>query len=311
MSITARELSSLFSGCQDHMRNIDGLQPQEAFDELLKYVFVKECAEEYNHRFPDLCQSVFNTDTVSLNRGLIGDLRCQLRAFLERQDSWGAALWVDKEFHLTDSALLAIHELFESVELSAIDIDTRNLALNEFVPKELRRGLGIFPTPNCIARMMVEIADPEPQSRVFDPACGTGTFLVEVIRHWRNASENGSRHSIWGIDKNPRMLMLSELNLGHDRSIEYRRELADSLYESPSVLFGDVEGGFDYIFTNPPFGVIIDRDRNDMTPFSTCLDARKSYVKRQQSEVIFVEQCLKYLKPGGSAGNSLTKKCSH
>ena len=178
-------------------------------------------------------------------------------------------------------------------------IDTRSAALNQLITSDLRKGLGIFPTPDAVVRMMTEVASPPSGSRVFDPACGTGTFLIETIRQWCATDDVSDSHSVWGVDKSPRMLLLSELNLGHNSGTIFYRALADSLHQSPSTLFEDLEEGFDYIFTNPPFGVVIDRDKHDMTPFQTCRGNSGSIIKRQQSEVIFVEQCLKNLKPGG------------
>ena len=37
-----RKLASIYRESHNIMRNIDGLQPQEAFDELLKYLFFKQ-----------------------------------------------------------------------------------------------------------------------------------------------------------------------------------------------------------------------------------------------------------------------------
>ena len=46
----------------------------------------------------------------------------------------------------------------------------------------------------------------------------------------------------------------------------------------------------------------LERDKHNLTPFATCRNSKGSIVKRQLSEVVFVEQCLKYLKPGGLLG---------
>ena len=302
MGTTSRHLSGLYKKSHDQMRNIDGLQPQEAFDELLKYLFLKEIADETGHRFVNFSPPILNQDLLSLNKKLASDLRRQFKKFLEKTNSWSSELWHDKAFRMSDAALLGVHELFENVDFSAIDIDTRSAALNEFIPGELRKGLGIFPTPDGVARMMVEIASPSITSSVFDPACGTGTFLVEVIRRWNNSRSKKIERCVWGVDKSARMLLMSELNLGHNKGVKYKRATADSLYQTPSSLFDDPSGGFDFILTNPPFGVTLDRDKHDMTPFQTCKDHRSRIVKRQQSEVVFVEQCLKYLKPGGLLG---------
>ena len=302
MNLTSRQLSALYRDSHDQMRNIDGLQPQEAFDELLKYLFLKENADETKYRFPSFSIPTFNQNVVSLNRGLAKELRSKFRKFLKETNSWSSELWQDKSLRLSDTALLGVHELLEKVDFSVIGIDTRSAALNEFIPSELRRGLGVFPTPDGVAQMMVEIASPSVTSRVLDPACGTGTFLVEVVRLWNSNSSKGKKGRVWGIDKSARMLLLSELNLGHNKNIKYRRALADSLYQTPTSLFEELNGGFDFILTNPPFGVIIDRNKHNMTLFQTCRNGKGDIVKRQQSEIVFVEQCLKYLKPGGLLG---------
>ena len=302
MTLTPYQLSTLYHKCHEHMRNVDGLQPPEAFDELLKYMFLKEQADITTHRaFPVIAPLYSSHDPSSHNGSLAQDLRQQLRTHLGIS-TWSSQLWKDQTFNLSDTALLAVHDIFDNIDFSTIDIDTRSNALNRFFRGEMRRGLGIFPTPDNVAKMMVNVASPSSTSKVLDPACGTGTFLIEVIRHWNHISPNGSNHHIWGIDKSPRMLLLSELNLSASQSINYKRTQADSLYESPTTLFSGVKEGFDLILTNPPFGVVIDHHRHDMTQFLTCRDSLGKTISRQQSEVVFVEQCLKYLKPGGLLG---------
>ena len=302
MAITSRQLSLLYRRSHDHMRDIDGLQPQEAFDELLKYVFTKESADASKHRFAPSVLPIFHREADTINRSLVEDLREQFRMFLGRANSWSTEMWRDMSFRLSDSALLSIHQLFEGIDFTSVDIDTRSAALSELITSDLRKGLGIFPTPDAVARMMVETMSPRVSSRVFDPACGTGTFLIETLRSWRSPRSDGDSHTVWGVDRSPRMLLLSELNLGHNGRTIYRRALADSLYQAPPALFDDLTDGFDYILTNPPFGMVVDRDKHDMTPFQTCRSRTGGIVKRQQSEVIFVEQCLRYLKPGGLLG---------
>ena len=306
MNVTSRQLSARYKKSHEQMRDIDGLQPQEAFDELLKYLFLKESADGRGYRFPKFFPPILNQELVSINQSLVKSLRWQLEKFLEETNSWASELWQDKSLRLSDAALLGVHELFEKVDFSTIDIDTRSVALSEFIPGELRKGLGIFPTPDGVARMMVEIASPNSASRVYDPACGTGTFLIEVVRWWRNSCPR-KEWRLWGADKSARMLLLSELNLGHNKNVDYRRALADSLYQDPSALFKEMDEGFDFILTNPPFGVAVDRNKHDMTSFQTCRNDSGDIVKRQQSEVVFIEQCLKYLKPGGLLGIVLPK----
>ena len=82
------------------------------------------------------------------------------------------------------------------------------------IPPDERRQLGEYYTPDWLARAMVRelISDPLNQ-RVLDPACGSGTFLVEAIAHFLEAAERESlepaatlerlRVAVTGIDVHP------------------------------------------------------------------------------------------------------------
>ena len=53
------------------------------------------------------------------------------------------------------------------------------------IPAEERRQLGEYYTPDWLAAEIVRTAVTDPLNhRVLDPACGSGSFLVEAIRHF-------------------------------------------------------------------------------------------------------------------------------
>ena len=82
------------------------------------------------------------------------------------------------------------------------------------IPKEERRQLGEYYTPDWLAREMVRevVSDPLEQ-RVLDPACGSGTFIVEAVSHFIDAAKRAGvpeqeifgrlRDSVVGIDVHP------------------------------------------------------------------------------------------------------------
>ena len=63
------------------------------------------------------------------------------------------------------------------------------------IPPEERRTLGEYYTPAWLARAMVQelINDPLNQ-RVLDPACGSGTFIAEAVRHFLDAAPVGANN---------------------------------------------------------------------------------------------------------------------
>ena len=53
------------------------------------------------------------------------------------------------------------------------------------IPPDERRQLGEYYTPAWLARVMVrELVEQPLEQRVLDPACGSGTFVVEAVAHF-------------------------------------------------------------------------------------------------------------------------------
>lgn len=273
------------------MRDIDGLLPQEAFDELLKYLFYKDCMEKKSINFinnrPDLVRQRFSEQ-------------------LRNHAPWALDFWPENRIRISDLTLSNIQDLFSNFKLTEIPLDVRSAALQTFLGPELRKGLGIFLTPEDIVRMMVEVIQPEASDIVLDPACGSGTFLIETIRFISDRQPDKFPLTVYGVDKNPRMLLLADLNLGHDPSIAFERICGDSLRDltqQNDLPLGLKTGLVDIIFTNPPFGVTVTRDTGILDLFHPekhlPLNEKKNGIP---SEVMFVQLCLRLLRPGGKLG---------
>ena len=272
------------------MRNIDGLQPQEAFEELLKFLFYKQISEDESH--------VHSTALA---------IRQAFASYLSKHNSWSTSLWRDRDFHLSDQCLEQFHALFSDISFSEIDFDIRSAALREFLTPEIRRGLGIYLTPDDVVREVIGFVDPAPTTKCLDPACGSGTFLIELVKHWR--SKKPTRFTIYGADKNPRMLLMAELNIGHFPGVNFYRQHMDSLTE-PSMKHPKLwcrPGYFDFILTNPPFGVTVETTHSDYSGYKTIYTETGSPRARQASEWLFIEQSLRWLKPGGTLAIVLPK----
>ncbi|MEW6210518.1 MAG: N-6 DNA methylase [Acidobacteriota bacterium] len=277
------------------MRNIDGLQPQEAFDELLKFLFFKQANEDKGPKlfFPPEGSPLSKTEI----KKLADEVRKVFSGYIETFNSWFRQLWKDQRFHLSDTALVTLCQLFKDTNFGKVSFDIRSSALKEFLSPEMRRGLGVYLTPDDIVKMMVEFVNPTIEQAVYDPACGSGTFLIETLKHCR-ANKNAHRISVWGTDKNPRMLLLAELNLGHFPEITFHRRATDALFPEGEDTWPAADS-FDVIFTNPPFGVMLDAASFDLQRFQTSRNIDGRQVNRQPSEIVFIEQSLRYLKPGG------------
>jgi type I restriction enzyme M protein len=293
-----QDLANVYSLAHDTMRNTDGVQPQDAFDEMLKYLFYRQWAE-VDKKLPGLKRSLsFSGDFMLSDNEAAEEIRNGYRNYIgtyaaNLTDGWRAG----QEISLSDDALLAVHALFDGFSISDADYDFRSTALRTFLKPDTRRGLGIYLTPDEVVRAIIEIAEPKNGSVVYDPACGAGTFLTEVKKYWAARNAGGK---LIGSDVNSRMVLLSELNIGlvgPEVAQIFKQdgltvEFQESTIEANSV---------DYIFTNPPFGVYVDPDAVSSIGYNV-IPKQRGRKGKLSSEVLFIERCLRWLKPGGLLG---------
>ena len=93
-------------------------------------------------------------------------------------------------------------------------LDIAAILYETVIPPDERRRLGEYYTPAWLARDMVRelVTDPLNQ-RVLDPACGSGTFLVEAVNHFMEHAERSGlaeeelldrlHDAVTGIDVHP------------------------------------------------------------------------------------------------------------
>ena len=155
---------------------------------------------------------------------------------------------------------------------------------------------GEFVTPNEVATLMLELADPQPGDRVYDPCFGFGELLVGAARRLREAARTapprvwaGIRQTgIFGIEINrlSHAVGLCRILLaGIDRP---GLELSDALERPlPRSRSGD---GFDCIMAVPPWGMRVSRTSAVRFPFPS-----------RHSETLFLQHVMANLRPGGRA----------
>lgn len=123
---------------------------------------------------------------------------------------------------------------------------------------EKKSGAGQYFTPRALIRVMVELIDPKPGERCFDPACGTFGFMIEADKYINQEYDRYSfsskkaefqvQQAFSGIELVPdthRLSMMNALLHGLDGKIEQ----GDSL-SSKGQKYRDLN----VILTNPPFG---------------------------------------------------------
>ena len=158
------------------------------------------------------------------------------------------------------------------------------------------RLVGEFATPNQVATLMLELADPQPGDRVYDPCFGFGELLVGAARRLREAARTapprvwaGIRQAgIFGIEINRLSYAVGLCRIllaGIDRP---GLELSDALERPlPRSRSGD---GFHCIMAVPPWGMRISRASASQFPFPN-----------RNSESLFLQHVMANLRPGGRA----------
>ena len=158
------------------------------------------------------------------------------------------------------------------------------------------RLVGEFATPQHVAALMLELADPEPGDRVYDPCFGFGELLVGAARRLRLAARAASprdwanvQHAgIFGVEIEPLSYAVGlcrTLLAGIDGP---GLELTDAL-ERPLPRNRTVDG-FDCILATPPWGARTTRPSSGQYQFPT-----------RNSETLFLQHVMANLRPGGRA----------
>lgn len=75
--------------------------------------------------------------------------------------------------------------------LGQVQIDVLKILYESLIDRDERHSLGEYYTPDWLASKMVKHAVDRPlEQRVLDPACGSGTFLFQAIRHFLREAED-------------------------------------------------------------------------------------------------------------------------
>jgi type I restriction enzyme M protein len=180
----------------------------------------------------------------------------------------------------------------ELSELTLLDIDSdiKGDAFEYFLKNSVTVGndLGEYYTPRHIVKLVVDLVNPKFGDKVYDPACGTGGFLIEAFRHIaRNTKQTKEalkvleNETIYGGELTG-TAKIAKMNMilagdGHTH-IKQQDSLANPRKEE-----------FDIVLTN--------------FPFSQSTDYAHLYgLSNRTGNPVFLKHVIDSLKRGGRAG---------
>ena len=342
-------LVKTFKRCHDYIYGNEGMK-KTAFWELLNLIFCKLYDEK--RRFSDAKEGISyrrrfwvgvkeqNTKegqaaVAARIKGIFEDLK-ESHIFKDVFDG-------SEQINLSDRGLAYVASELAKYSFLDATVDVKGTAYETIVSNTLKQEAGQFFTPRNIIKCMVEMMDPDQNTRVLDPACGSGGFLVMVLDHVRRkiaknlypdlddvrleakcnspevneAVREYAEKMIFGFDFDPDLKKAARMNMvmagdGHSNiyninSLDYPHGskpdvplIAQAVNESiahsadKDFKFGtsddNAQGKFDMVFTNPPFGTKVEVDQEI---------AERYELNSKAPEVLFIEACYNFLKPGG------------
>jgi len=172
--------------------------------------------------------------------------------------------------------------------------------LYETMLKEMRDSAGDsgeFYTPRPVIRFIVQMVQPKLGDTIFDPACGTGGFLVEAyellkkqVKHNRDRDTLQYR-TFRGVEKKPMPYLLGMMNLLLHELDRPNLSRSNALIR-PLNEIGDKDR-VDIIVTNPPFGGEEEKGIQLNFPEAT---------RCSETALLFLQLIMRSLKKGGRCG---------
>ena len=328
-----------FRRCHNYIHANQGMAKDKAFWQFLYLIFAKMHDEKQSveqRRFWAGPTEPFDDAGRKAIRARIEPL------FVEVKKVFSRIFQASDEIELNDRALAFMVSELAKYDLGRTDVDAKGAAYQEIVGTNLRGDKGQYFTPRGAIKLVVDMLDPKPHERIMDPACGTGGFLVAALDHINrglqaeakldvNAAStesllslheqlaNYARKHVFGGDFDPALVRTAKMNaimasnaegnFFHMNSLEFPAGHLEESQANEKARLGSV----DVVMTNPPFGAAIPiNDPNILKHYDLAHTHKRnddgSYgnTGRLQSsvspEVLFIERCVDWLKPGGRMG---------
>lgn len=330
-------LRRAFQRCHNFIHGNEGMPKDAAFWQFLYLIFAKMYDERANRgparKFFALASEPFTEEGRMKIRTRIDEL------FKATKRHYGLFRDSD-EITLSNRALAYMVMELARYNFSRSDVDAKGAAYQEIVGANLRGDRGQYFTPRRAVNLVVRILDPKENEKVFDPADGTGGFLVATLAHQlrrfraeykRELGEKTqdsildrlrdyARTKLFGADFDPFLVRASTMNVLMAANIEGNIFHMDSLAFPHGHLPGNELakkhvpfGSVDVLMTNPPFGSEIPitepailQNHQLARRWSRTDDNQWMEQTATQNavapEILFIEQSIRWLKPGGRMG---------
>lgn len=326
----ATNLKAVFKTMRNFLAaNAVGITRDEIFaQQLINLIFCKI----YDERFTKPNEMVTFRAGVEEEAKDIKERVAKLFELVKKQ--YSDVIEVADSIQLDPISLTHVVGALQQYALIECERDAVGEAFETFIGPSLKGPQGQFFTPRNVVKMVVDMVDPQADEKIIDPACGSGGFLVEALRHvWRNVEERGQTlgwpeleiHSekqkvaidkLRGIDKDAFLSKVAKAYmaiLGDGRGGVFCENSLDQPKNWDRKARESIQmGSFDVVITNPPFGKKLAIEGEEMLKTFELGHVWKSekggpFTKgglqdKQPPQILFIERCLDLLRDGGRMG---------
>ena len=300
---------------------------EDEFQEIFKLIFAKLYDEFKSKTRPDQTLQFRKTLEPNTTYDRIE------RLFESSCEEWPGIFESYEKIQLTPEHLQVCIGPLERIRLLGANMRVMDDAFEYLVTKVAKGEKGQYFTPRFVIDMCVNMLQPKNGEFLLDPACGSSGFLLHSLTHVsKNQLANDPQllrdyasHYLYGIDFDHRMAKIARalmLIAGDGKTHVFKlnslnpdewigesvdqlnartelKRLSRHISALKTVTGWDQfkEFNFDLIMTNPPFAGEI-HDKKLLGNYEL---GRKNgkLMKKVERHILFIERCLKSLKPGG------------
>jgi len=314
-------LLRVFEDIHNHIYANDGLSPEQALEETIKILFLKIFDEK--NKTLEFKISSAEYDQIK-NGGASKDFLNRFQNLQKNTFKFFANLFEkDEKIKLKNGTLGFVVNKLQGIDLLNSSNDVKGLAFQKFIHSSQRVGRGQFFTPEQVIKLCVEIIQPKANETVLDPACGSGGFLSSALQYVSinepKKSKAFAQKNVYGIEINQSAAKIAKMrmildgdgfsNIVQNDSLSDWSNLDLAINKENNQDNKSYQNFFDVILTNPPFGTQGKiSDKSSLRNFDLGYKWNQSgtdYLRSdvllngQVPEILFIERCLRFLKPGG------------
>jgi type I restriction enzyme M protein len=286
---------------------------QSTFDEVFKLLYAK-LWDEFDKEDDDVMD--FRTTTAPPK-----EQKARIQALFDKAcDKWKDIFEKGTKIELSPEALVTVASAIQHRRFTDADMDVIDAAFEYMINPEQKGDKGQYFTPRQVVDMCVKMLDPKLDEYCLDPACGPCGFMIHTLnyvfenyvkaRYKTNLAQRKYDYAnscLYALDYDPRLARVARFMMliaGDGKTNVYRVSTLDPREwggRDDDLNRKIRDGSFDVLMTNPPFAGTI-KSPEILGGYDLAYKGKPSKGKRANKmtrDVLFIERCLRLLKPGG------------